>query len=38
VVGTPTEAIFDGNKMAFEIGYDSEDKVENVVRLKGKGE
>jgi len=38
VVGTPTEAIFDGNKMAFEVGYDSEDKVENVVRLKGKGE
>jgi hypothetical protein len=33
VVGTPTEAIFDGEKMAYEVTYDTSDKVEKVVTL-----
>lgn len=36
VVGTPTEVIFDGTKMACQVTYDQGDKVENVVWLKGK--
>lgn len=35
VVGTPTEAVFDGDKMSFEVTYDSSDKVEKVVQLSG---
>jgi len=35
VVGTPTEAVFDGDKMSFEVTYDSSDKVEKVVKLSG---
>lgn len=38
VIGTPTEAIFDGTKMACQVTYDESDKVENVVWLKGKEE
>ncbi len=34
VVGTPTEATFDGNKMAFEVTYDESDKAEKVVTLQ----
>lgn len=34
VVGTPTEAVFDGKKMAFEVTYDASDKVEKVVTLQ----
>lgn len=36
VVGTPTEGTFDGNEMAYEVRYDSDDKVEQVVLLKKK--
>ena len=36
VVGTPTEAVFDGTKMAFEVTYDQNDRVENVVELQKK--
>ena len=34
VVGTPTEAVFDGKRVAYEVTYDSSDRIENVVRLK----
>ena len=34
VVGTPTEAVFDGKKMAFEVTYDASDKVEKVSTLQ----
>lgn len=34
VVGTPTEAIFDGTKMALEVTYDENDRVRNVVDLR----
>ncbi len=33
-VGTPTEAAFDGNHVAYEVTYDSADRIESVVRLK----
>ena len=33
VVGTPTEAIFTGEKVAYEVTYDTSDKVEKVVTL-----
>lgn len=36
VVGTPAEAIFSGKEMAIKITYDANDKVKNVVYLKGK--
>ena len=34
VVGTPTEATFDGNKMAFEVTYDASDKAAKIVTLQ----
>ena len=34
VVGTPTEAVFDGTKMALEVTYDGDDRVEGVVNLR----
>ena len=33
VIGTPTEAVFDGNKMSFEVAYNADDQVENVIDL-----
>ena len=36
VVGTPTEAIFSGKAMAIKITYDKDDKVKDIVYLKGK--
>jgi outer membrane protein assembly factor BamE (lipoprotein component of BamABCDE complex) len=36
VVGTPTEAIFDGTKVTYEITYDEGNRVENVVALTEK--
>ena len=33
-VGTPTEAIFDGTRVAYEVTYDASDRVEQVVVLK----
>ena len=33
-VGTPTEAAFDGTRVAYEVTYDSSDRVELVVPLK----
>ena len=34
VVGTPTEAVFDGTKTALEVTYDENNRVENVVNLQ----
>ena len=34
VVGTPTEAIFDGSQMAYEVRYDEYDRVDQVNVLK----
>jgi len=33
-IGTPTEAIFDGTRVAYEVTYDTSDRVEQVVVLK----
>jgi len=33
-VGTPTEAAFNGKHVAYEVTYDSADRIESVVRLK----
>ena len=33
VVGTPAEAVFDGEKMAFEVTYDEKDKVKEAIAL-----
>ncbi|HSH69740.1 MAG TPA: hypothetical protein VK997_07465 [Deferrisomatales bacterium] len=34
VIGTPTEATFDGEKMYYEVTYDENDKVASVVAIK----
>lgn len=34
VVGTPTEAIFNGDPMAYEVTYNADEKVEKVVTLQ----
>jgi len=34
VVGTPTEAVFDGDDMAFEVSYDETNRIDNVFVLK----
>ncbi|GAB4267482.1 hypothetical protein [Deferrisoma sp.] len=34
VIGTPTEAIFDGKEVAFEVTYDENNRVETVTPLK----
>jgi outer membrane protein assembly factor BamE (lipoprotein component of BamABCDE complex) len=36
VVGTPTEAVFDGTKVTYEITYDENNRVEKVVPLTEK--
>jgi hypothetical protein len=36
VVGTPTEAVFDGTKVAYEVTYNTDDKVSKVVPLTAK--
>lgn len=33
-VGTPTEAVFNGKRVVYEVTYDASDRVENVVVLK----
>ncbi len=35
-VGTPTEGAFDGTEMAYEVRYDENDKIDQVVLLKKK--
>jgi len=34
VVGTPTEGIFSGDEMAFQVRYDKDDRIDEVVALK----
>ena len=34
VVGTPTEAAFNGKRVVYEVTYDTADRIENVVVLK----
>ena len=34
IIGTPTEAVFDGTKMALEVTYDENDRVEHVIELQ----
>ena len=34
VVGTPTEAVFSGDAMAYEVTYDDKDKIDQVTALK----
>jgi hypothetical protein len=36
LVGTPTEAAFDGTKVSYQVTYDEKNKVENVVPLTEK--
>jgi len=36
VVGTPAESIFDGQEIAYEVSYDDNDKVDEVILLKKK--
>lgn len=36
VVGTPTEATFDGDKTVMQVTYDKDDRIEEVVALKKK--
>ena len=36
VVGTPTEGAFNGTEMAYEVRYDKEDRVDQVIALKKK--
>jgi hypothetical protein len=33
-VGTPTEAVFNGKRVAYEVTYDASDRIEKVVVLK----
>ena len=34
VVGTPTEAVFSGDEMAYEVTYDENDRIELITALK----
>lgn len=34
VVGTPTEAVFSGDEMAYEVSYDQDDRIDQVIALK----
>ena len=34
VVGTTTEGTFDGERMAYQVSYDSDDRIETIVPLK----
>lgn len=34
VVGTPTEGVFSGDEMAFQVRYDKNDRIDEVVALK----
>jgi hypothetical protein len=34
VAGTPTEVVLDGTKVAYEVTFDANDKVERVIPLK----
>lgn len=34
VIGTPTEAAFDGKNLAYQVTYDENDKVKEIVQIK----
>lgn len=34
VIGTPVEGTFSGDEMAYEVGYDSNNRVDEVIALK----
>jgi len=34
VVGTPAEAVFSGDEMAYEVSYDNDDRIHQVIVLK----
>jgi hypothetical protein len=34
VIGTPTEGVFDGNEMVFQVRYDDNDRADEVIPLK----
>ena len=34
VIGTPTEGVFSGDEMAFEVTYDADERIAQVVALK----
>lgn len=34
IVGTPTEAAFNGKRVVYEVTYDASDRIENAVALK----
>jgi hypothetical protein len=36
VVGMPTETVFSGSEMAFQVSYDDDDQVDEVIFLKKK--
>ena len=36
IIGTPTEGVFDGNEMAYEVSYDENDRIDQVILLKRK--
>ena len=36
IVGTPTEGVFSGDEMAYEVSYDKDDRVDSVVILTRK--
>ena len=36
VVGTPTEGVFSGDEMAYEVSYDKDNKIDSVVVLSKK--
>lgn len=34
VVGTPAEGVFSGDEMAYEVGYDKDNRIDEVIALK----
>jgi hypothetical protein len=34
VIGTPTEGVFSGDEMAYEVSYDENDRIDQVTALK----
>lgn len=34
VIGTPTEGVFSGDEMAYEVSYDENDRIDLVIALK----
>jgi hypothetical protein len=34
VVGTPAEGVFSGDEMAYEVGYDTDNRIDEVIALK----